>query len=109
MPEQLNRKARKKIEQLTVSDRDYTVGRVSFNHADCSKCGLCAAVCPGGAIRFNGDGMPEMKTGIEGLCMSCGDCLAACPGSAISLERYIQFNHYYRYLDRGEPQMPRRF
>jgi ferredoxin len=43
------------------------------------------------------------------FCMSCGDCLAICPENAIELAQFIQFKRFFRYLDRGEPEWPRRF
>ena len=47
----------------------------------CSKCGLCEAVCPHGAIVFRDDFYriePE-------LCRGCGLCYATCPSKAIRL------------------------
>lgn len=108
MTEKLTRKQRRKIENLTVYNRDYTVGRVVFDREKCIGCGTCADVCPGSAIVLN-DKKPEMRPGIEGLCMSCGDCAAACPQDAIRIEQFIQFHYYFHYLDRGEPKPPRRF
>jgi ferredoxin len=42
-------------------------------------------------------------------CMSCGDCVAICPRGAIQLKGYFQLKRYFRYLDRGEPLLPRKF
>lgn len=42
-------------------------------------------------------------------CMSCGDCVAICPKEAIEVRQFLQFRRAFRYLDRGEPQKPRKF
>lgn len=44
----------------------------------CSGCGLCAAVCPAGAIALRG-GTVEYRAE---RCTGCGECLAACPVNA---------------------------
>jgi len=46
----------------------------------CSKCGVCAKVCPTKVIEFTSTGPKEERAF---LCVSCGHCVAACPVDAI--------------------------
>jgi nitroreductase/NAD-dependent dihydropyrimidine dehydrogenase PreA subunit len=46
----------------------------------CTKCGICAAICPNGVIRI-GEAGPE-EQGIEN-CLACGHCVAICPQGAL--------------------------
>jgi nitroreductase/NAD-dependent dihydropyrimidine dehydrogenase PreA subunit len=46
----------------------------------CTKCGLCAAICPNGLIRMGVDGPQEQE--IEN-CLACGHCVAVCPRGAL--------------------------
>jgi heterodisulfide reductase subunit A len=58
---------------------------VAFVHEDlCDGCGLCAGVCPTGAI-LQTKGAPKIS---EALCTGCGICLSACPRDALDLHCY---------------------
>lgn len=46
----------------------------------CSGCGVCAAVCPQGAISLTGEGVAFDPA----RCTGCGECVAACPTGAWS-------------------------
>jgi nitroreductase/NAD-dependent dihydropyrimidine dehydrogenase PreA subunit len=46
----------------------------------CTKCGICAAICPNGLITIEAEG-PQEQT-IEN-CIACGHCVAACPQEAL--------------------------
>ena len=50
----------------------------------CSKCGICADVCPGNIMSIGEDGYP--KSDRLAFCITCGHCVAHCPNEAIELE-----------------------
>lgn len=49
----------------------------------CSKCGLCANICPEGAIDQLEDQFPSRNPARGSLCAQCGQCMAACPSESI--------------------------
>ena len=51
----------------------------------CSKCGLCAKVCPYGAIHWQ---KGEVATVIEAACAGCGNCGAACTFGAVTMRHF---------------------
>ncbi|GAG29801.1 unnamed protein product, partial [marine sediment metagenome] len=51
----------------------------------CKKCGLCAAVCPYGAIVWK---KGEVATVIEAACAGCGSCGATCQFGAITMRHF---------------------
>ncbi len=53
--------------------------------AACTKCGLCAQVCPYGAIRWQ---KGEVATVVEAACAGCGACGATCRSGAITMRHF---------------------
>jgi len=51
----------------------------------CSKCGICASVCPYGAITWH---KKEIATVVEAACAGCGACGAACTFGAITMRHF---------------------
>jgi heterodisulfide reductase subunit A len=51
----------------------------------CMKCGLCAPVCPYGAIQWR---KGEVAVVIEAACAGCGSCGAACTFNAITMRHF---------------------
>ncbi len=51
----------------------------------CSKCGVCASVCPYGAITWQ---KKEVARVIEAACAGCGNCGAACTFGAITMRHF---------------------
>ncbi len=54
-----------------------------FDPARCKRCGICAHVCPFGAIALKEDGTPYLAK--PELCTSCRLCKDMCPDWAIRL------------------------
>jgi MinD superfamily P-loop ATPase len=48
-------------------------------NSDCRHCGICAFMCPQGAIRE----APNQFVVRRALCNGCGECVRYCPGRAI--------------------------
>jgi ferredoxin len=50
---------------------------------DCTGCGICADVCPHGAIAMPREiAYPEP---VEGRCVGCMDCVQQCPFDAVEV------------------------
>lgn len=56
---------------------------LEINKDTCTKCGLCAADCPGGLFEFKKNEYPRPVTGIEKYCVGCGHCVAICPTESV--------------------------
>ncbi|NIS69976.1 MAG: 4Fe-4S dicluster domain-containing protein, partial [Proteobacteria bacterium] len=48
----------------------------------CLGLGTCERVCPFGAIRMDGNGLPVIS---EELCTGCGICVESCPKEVLLL------------------------
>jgi heterodisulfide reductase subunit A len=60
----------------------------SVNEDLCGGCGICAVLCPYGAMQMvSGNGKAFART-IEALCKGCGTCGAACPSGAITMNHF---------------------
>lgn len=59
----------------------------------CTRCGICAGVCPVGVIHLGKDNYPVLN----GDCIDCGFCVKSCPGAEVdfSLLSHQVFNHDY--------------
>ena len=56
-----------------------------IDEALCMKCGICAGVCPYGAIEWEKGSVAHV---IEAACAGCGACAAACTFNAISMHHF---------------------
>lgn len=59
--------------------------RVQVKESNCTACGICAKLCPTGALRFQSDAAHFALDFIPAACVDCGICEKACPTKAISL------------------------
>lgn len=88
------------------NNAEYVItGIIVFDDKKCTRCGICASLCPGRSIIIppkneNGNrDLPyaeEIAPGVT-MCMSCGDCLAACPNKAITIKRGFRVKEPYFY------------
>lgn len=54
---------------------------LAINPKACIKCGICAKVCPGGAIDVT-----DRYSINKGLCLTCLECVGQCPKQAVYYE-----------------------
>ena len=52
----------------------------------CTRCGICAGICPADAIAFDQQNFPILT----GRCRSCGFCVECCPGADVNLPTLAQ-------------------
>ncbi|HVN72266.1 MAG TPA: 4Fe-4S binding protein [Desulfomonilia bacterium] len=83
------------------------MGEVEFDEAKCSKCGMCAKICPGSAIAF--DSKPYMKSFPENQCMFCGCCSAICPKDAVIMKKPLVAKYFFKPIGHGDIKPPRLF
>ena len=94
-------------DSLQRFERDIRAGRVEVDLDRCSGCGACARACAAALLEVV-DGHAQITAALP-LCIACGDCVAICPDEAITVVEYLQFERRYRFLNRGQPEGPRRF
>ena len=71
----------------------------------CSRCGICARVCPYNAISFEKkSGKPAVVN--EAACAGCGTCAAECPENAIHMHHFTdeQINSQIDAILEDDPQ-----
>lgn len=67
----------------------------------CSKCGMCAIVCPVRAINHSKGEFPSPNPGREQTCVLCGHCMAVCPKGSICISG-LSYNDLF-YLPENTP------
>ena len=107
MPEYLKCKDWLKIESFRKLGKDIILGTIEIERDKCRGCGLCVGACAASALELKDKKVKMID--VLPACMSCGDCVAICPRGALKLKGYFQLKRYFRYLDRGEPSLPRKF
>ena len=56
----------------------------SVNSETCTKCGLCAEVCPNQIMEWAQGKEPGFRADRISLCFQCGHCMAVCPTQSIT-------------------------
>jgi nitroreductase/NAD-dependent dihydropyrimidine dehydrogenase PreA subunit len=57
---------------------------ITVNRETCTKCGLCAKVCPDNFIYFKANNYPRPIPGFDLLCIKCGHCVGVCPTASLT-------------------------
>lgn len=57
---------------------------LEINKETCTKCGMCAGVCPGKIILFRENMYPRPVPSANDFCLRCGHCVAVCPTGSIT-------------------------
>jgi len=65
------------------------LGRVVFGSDGCTMCGLCAAVCPTEALRFDQGAVVASLDLDPAACVGCGHCAAICPEGVLEIHRGV--------------------
>ena len=68
--------------------------RVQVKEPDCTACGLCAKLCPTGALRFQSDEARFALDFIAAACVDCSICEKACPTQAVSLTHNLPLREF---------------
>jgi len=68
----------------------------------CSKCGVCATICPDGTIEQTGDQFPSRNPARASLCAQCGQCMAACPSESITVGELSYHRDFFASDRSGE-------
>jgi ferredoxin len=80
----------KEISRRDLLKKVLPLGKVTLD-GSCTTCGLCASVCPTGALDMvRGDGAASCRLLFRhGRCIACGNCVEVCPEKCLSLERTL--------------------
>ena len=74
----------------------YAIGRNSFYATvNCTKCGLCARICPTKTIKIKKDSYPSW----DNTCIQCTACIHRCPVRAIEYGKVTQDQGRYCHPD----------
>ena len=101
-----------------INPKEITTGRVEFDDEKCTRCGNCALICVGRAIRIppkvKGEkrGLPQLLEVVPGIssCINCGNCIAACPNGAITIKNITLYGkYYYRFLQYHNVTYPKKY
>jgi len=68
-------------EQTKNLKKDFNIlFNIVINRGLCTRCGICAGVCPTKAITFDENAFPQLS----GNCTKCGFCNRCCPGKDVN-------------------------
>jgi len=60
------------------------VALLKIDESTCTRCGLCAATCPGYFIYSRENSFPDQRPEIDMDCVRCGHCVAVCPSGSLT-------------------------
>jgi ferredoxin len=75
-----------------IANERAPLGRVTFDSSACTMCGLCASVCPTGAIRFDQGVVAAALDLDRSACIGCGHCSRICPERALAIEPVVDLD-----------------
>ncbi len=76
------------IKKLSLAEKqNCRIGLVKLDYEKCTKCGLCAQICPKEAFIHKAGENPEYKAN---KCIGCGACEKICPSKAIEIISIIE-------------------
>lgn len=107
MPDSLPFSEKKNVESFLKLGKDIIPGKINIDTDKCIGCMLCAKACATGVLEV----INKKARMVEELpvCIGCCDCVAICSEDAISFVQLMAFKKAFRFLDRGEKSVPRRF
>lgn len=71
------------IKRITLEEKQKTrIAMAAFNKEICTRCGLCAKICPVNAINLDEKNEPFLD---GSKCIGCGKCAKYCPADAIEI------------------------
>lgn len=68
----------------------------------CSKCGLCATICPDRTIDQIEDQFPSRNPARASLCAQCGHCMAVCPSESIVVGDFSYQRDFFAFDRSGD-------
>ncbi|HWI65391.1 MAG TPA: nitroreductase family protein [Symbiobacteriaceae bacterium] len=74
-----------------------------INSETCSKCGVCATVCPDRTIEQIDDQFPGRNQARASLCAQCGQCMAVCPSESIHVGDLSYQRDFFAFDSSGQP------
>jgi heterodisulfide reductase subunit A len=92
IPTTVNRAAHAASQLTSLLEKDHLQKRfptAKIIDEKCTKCEICVAACPFGAISVAVSANPGVTIEVDSItCMGCGQCASSCPAAAIDINYY---------------------
>ncbi|MFH2142340.1 MAG: nitroreductase family protein [Bacteroidota bacterium] len=69
------------------------------NNETCSRCGICADVCPAMVLEKDSSGMVRFKPDYIHLCLGCGQCMAVCNTKSVFAKGMLYEKDFFEFTD----------